>query len=410
MKTNILYRMRAAIVWGSLIWDNSLSLFCISIIVAVLAVSNHTIVFLLPISIGVDLLILFYAIYKDYKATFSEMRRDISLFDNLERANPEQEAIYQNEITKTWQYAGGNKFGTKGITSYICKGLQGLCSSYSFYSDKSIILLHKDFDGGDDRDRFCWIHEMSHCCWHSIINQKRTTTIAHSVCLFILTICATIAFHSWLLPLLGCIAFLLMLFIESQFYLYTKREMDADAMALSLYSDLYGEESMRRIARIFTNRYYKVLADVTTTKKEGQKRINSIFNFLRFTTEEDQRKFMNKLDVEIADEDKNTNPEGKTQRIKLRALALSLTLRRLHRVTSFKEVFLTLNPPLYYIVFPALMFITYYVLYELIAATVFPWWCLLLVAVPIVLILILKKKTENLVIAKSFFIESIINR
>ena len=166
---------------------------------------------------------------------------------------------------------------------------------------------------------------------------------------------------------------------------------------------------MRTIARIFTNIYYEELV-AAKTLKEGKRRINTIFNFLRFTTEEDQREYINKLEERLADEDKNTNPDGETQRIKLRALALNLSLRRLRQVSSFKEVFLTLNPPLYYIVFPALMCMTYYALHEIMGAIALSWWCLFFVGVPIALILILKKRIENLVIAKSFFVENIINK
>ena len=409
MKTNFLYGLRKVIAWTSLIWDNSLSVFCISIIVVILAISNHSILYLLPLSIGFDLLILFFAIYKNYKEAFTEMIKDSLFFENLEKADPEHEAIFQNEISKTWQYAGGNKFGTKRITSFICKDLQGLCTSYSFYSDESIVLLHKDYDDEDDKDLFSWIHEMSHCSWHSMINQKRITTIVHSVFLVIITIFAAIVSHSWWMLIFSIMTCLLILFLENPLYLYSKKEMDADAMALSIFSDLYGKERMRIIARIFTNIYYEELM-AAKTAREGKRRINTIFNFFRFTTEEDQRKIINKLNARIAEEVKNNNPASKIQRIKLRALALNFFIRKPHQVESFSEVFLTLNPPLYYIVFPALMCIAFYVLHDTMTMMAIPQWCILLVVVPIVLLLILKKSIENLTIAKSLFVENIRNK
>ena len=62
MAINILYGLRRVVAWGTLIWDNSLSVFCVSIIVAILAISNHSILFLLPLAIEADLLVLYYSI------------------------------------------------------------------------------------------------------------------------------------------------------------------------------------------------------------------------------------------------------------------------------------------------------------------------------------------------------------
>lgn len=406
MKMNIMNWMRKAVVWTSLIWDNTLSVFCLSLVTVFLAIGNHTLLFLLPLCICFDLLILVYSVNKEYKDSFYEMNKNSQLFNNLVRADEDMETKFQNEVSKTWQFTGGDRFGTKRIASYISKKLADACTSYSFYSDESIILLHNQFDYESDLDCYSWIHEMSHCSWHSLINQKRISTTFHSVCLSLLILAAAFITQSWYIFLVGIVLCLLMLFAESHLYVFSKREMDADAMALTIFGNIYGKERMKRVARIFTNRYYSELLAAESVK-EGQQRINPIYNFLRFATKEDQKKFLSKLNAQILDVDKNNTPGGKLQRIKLKALALNVSKRELPQLDSFNNAFLTLNSPLYYIVFPALILLACIALNKVTLSLTLPWWCLLLAVVPIVLLFILKKRTENLVIMKSFYVENI---
>lgn len=143
MVSSLLNVVMRTIRWITLLWDNSLSIFSMSLIFAMLAIVNHSVAYLLPFCLAIDLTVLFYAIRKIYKDTLVEMMNDETLFENLNEMNCEQETIFLNEIRNTWQFKAANRFGKKRITSFVSGKIESHNQAYAFYSDESVILLQK---------------------------------------------------------------------------------------------------------------------------------------------------------------------------------------------------------------------------------------------------------------------------
>ena len=395
-------------------WDKNLSVFCLSIIVTAISIINHSFLYLLPLCISIDLSILIYAIYKNYKFYIEDMRKHSYLFSGLRKPDEDLEQKYLSEISKFPLFKDGNRFGTKKILSYISQNLSSQATSYPFYSDESIILLHNNFDEGSEIDRHTWIHEMCHCCWHNLIGIKQIATKAHTIFLTLLTITFAIVLHSWWIIFMALIIFIILFKIEGSAYIKSREEMGADAMAFTIFSKLYGIHEMKNTARKLTYRYFESLIRKTDTEKtkdtenlsEVYPLINALHNSLCFTTAEDQDRFREKLEEEIA-ENKNT-PESKLLKTKLQAL--KITIYNLQQYDSFDNGFFTLNPALYYILFPILLCFASYTIIRFSIMVTIPWQCMFLSIIPIAIIIYLWVRIQQWKETKSVFLNIKINK
>lgn len=405
MKRIVCNWLKRAIVQLTLLWDNQLSVFCLSIIMVVISIINHSFLYLLPLCIGIELSVLIYSTYKNYKHYTKKMIKHSNLFSDLKKPDEDLEQQYLSEISKLPHFKGGNRFGTKKIHSYISQNLGDHAESYTFYSDDSIILLHKEFDDKCNLDHFAWIHEMCHCCWHNLIGIKQIATRVHTILLVLVTITFAIALHSWWMILIALAIGIIVFMLEGSPYLKTREEMGADAMAFSIFSKFYGIDKMKHIAKILTNRYYEVL--IAPQNQLGMHaRINTICNSLCFTTEENQKRFREKLKEKIAEAD--SNPESKQLRIKLKSLDLQIC--NLRQYDSFDNGFFTLNPPLYYILFPILLCLAAYTIIRFSIMVTIPWQCIFLSIIPIAIIIYLWIRIQQWKDKKSVFLNIKINK
>ena len=64
MKQIVCNWLKRTTVQLTLLWDNQLSAFCLSIIMVVISIINHSFLYLLPLCIGIDVSILIYSTYK----------------------------------------------------------------------------------------------------------------------------------------------------------------------------------------------------------------------------------------------------------------------------------------------------------------------------------------------------------
>ena len=393
----------------SSLWDTTLSVFCISIIIAVLAISNHSIAFLLPLCIGIDCLISVYAAWQKYIQTFSEMRQDFSLFLELDEVDADLKKSYMQEMKRFKVYSEGNRFGTKSISVYVSRAINGGPTSYSFHSDESVVLLHKDFDNKEDNDRFTMLHEMVHCIGHSLIGQKQIVTRLHSSILALIIAIFSILSHSWWLLLIGILLWMVLMIVESSFYVNSRVEMGADAMACMIFEHLYGREKMRKIARIFTKKYTDEILDshqLRNYSKFGYL-LNEIYGISRFMSDNDKSRYIVSLNGRLASEKKcNSNNKLLIKRIEI----IRRQVLNSPEIESFKNGIITWNPGWYYVVFPLLMVVAWFTTDKVILTVGFPWWYIFLCIVPILLIVLIKKKAANTAIAKSVFLQDIINK
>ena len=405
MKQIICNWFKKAIIRLILLWDNNLSIFCLSIIMVIMSIANHSILYLLPLCIGIELSIFIYSTYKNYRHYTEKMIKDSNLFSDLKKPDENLEQQYLSEISKLPHFKGGNRYGTKKIYSYISQNLGGHAESYTFYSDESIILLHKNFDEEADIDRFSWIHEMCHCCWHSLIGTKQISTRVYTILLTLVAITFAIALHSWWMVLLALPIGVVLFKLEGYVYVKTREEMGADAMAFSIFAKFYGIDKMKHIAKILTNRYFEVL--IAPQNQLGMHaRINTICNSLCFTTEENQKRFREKLKEKIAEAD--SNPESKQLRSKL--ISLDLQICNLRQYDSFDNGFFTLNPALYYILFPILLCLASYTMMRFSIMVTIPWQCILLSIIPIAIIIYLWVRIQQWKDKKSVFLNIKINK
>ena len=393
----------------SSLWDNVLSVFCISIIIAVLAVSNHSIAFLLPLCIGLDGAILVYAAWLKYKQTFSEMRHDFLLFSEMDDVDANLKELYMQEMQKFKVYNEGNRCGTKDISVYVSKAISGEPTSYSFFNDESVVLLHKDFDGEEDNDRFTMLHEMSHCIGHGLIGQKQIATRLHSSLLALIIVIFSVLSHSWWLLFMGLLLCMALMIICSSAYVKSRVEMGADAMACMIFEHLYGKEKMRKMARIFAKKYIAEILDRQQFRNYGKFSylLNEIYSISRFMSEDDKNKYVAKLNDRLVSERKY-NPDNKVL-IKRIEIVRKQVLNS-PRIESFKDKITTWNSGWYYFVFPLLMFVAWFATNKVIQAVEFPWWCILLCILPILFVVIMKRTTARVVIAKSDYIKNVINK
>lgn len=391
------------------LWDTKLSVFCITIISFLLSFSNHSIVFLLPVCIGIDILIMFYAIWKKYRRSFMEMQKDYLLFMELENADTSLTDLYMREIQRFKIYGEGNRYGTKGISVYICKEINGSPTSYSFFNDESIVLLHKDFDGEEDMDRFSMIHEMVHCIGHSLIGQKQISTRLHSILLVLIIAVFSTLSHSWWLLFIGILLWMVMWLISNSNYVNSRVEMGADAMACMIFEHLYRKERMVKMAKIYTKKYTDELIDSKHIKNIGNYGylLNQIYSISRFMSEDDKNDFVAKLNNRLVSEKEYTSDN---QALMKRIEIVRNQILKAPRIESTTNMNLTWNSGWYYFVFPLLMIIAWLATYKVIQVIVIPWWYVFFCIVPILLIVYVKKKAIRTAIKKTDFIQNIINK
>lgn len=395
--------------WMTLFWDNYLSPFSTSIIFALLVFVNHSVAYLLPLCFVIDFTVLFYAIRKNYKATLVEMRNDETLFENLDEVNHEQETIFQNEIRRTWQFKAANIFGKKIITSFISERIESHNQAYAFYNDESVILLQKNYDIENDIDKFRWIHEMAHSCWHTMIDLNHVVSRIQIFFLTILIVVSAVVLQSCWLIIVGEILCIVLFRIKNSLEVDNRKEMGADTMALSIFYDLYGSKRTERVSRVCTNIYYSELLHMKNEK--GWKRyLNLILNLLRFSCKEDQETFITKVKGQISKYDKDRTVNGEFQRVKLKALTLSFITRGFRQLNLSYEIFLSLNPPLYYFTIIAFMFLVYDSLSKALIGVLIPWWCLFLAIIPGIYLFDIILKIGDLTFQKYDFMDFIINQ
>ena len=388
------------------LWDTSVSLFCISIVVLVLSVVNVFFLYLLALSICIDALIWYYATFYQYKNTFDVMRKDYFYFTKLENIDGSLKKLYISEARRFKLFQEGNRFGTKCISAYVSKELDGLSTSYSFFSDESIILLHKDFDGEEDIDRFTFLHEIGHCIGHSLIEQKRLATRFQSVLLVLIIVASSVVLQSLWIFLCGLLFLAIMLFCSSRLYVKSRIEMGADAIAVTIYEHLYGKENMNDIVQIFTKRY----CDEILVCKLGHYGflLNAIFSISRFMSANDKNKFIAKLDERISYEEES--PTGNNRKLLQRLKAIRKHVMKSPQLDTFMDGILTWNPILYYIVFLLLMILAWHSASQVFQFTSIPWWCMLLCTIPIVAIIWLRREIGRATSAKSAFTHNILNK
>lgn len=393
----------------SSVWDRTLSVFCITIISFLLSFSNHSIIIFLPVCIGIDILILFYAIWKKYRRSFMEMQKDYLLFMELENADSALTELFMREIQRFKIYGEGNRYGTKGISVYICKEINGSPTSYSFFNDESIVLLHKNFDGEEDMDRFSMIHEMAHCIGHSLIGQKQISTRLHSTLLVLIIAAFSTLSHSWWLLSIGILLWMVLWLISNSIYVNSRVEMGADSMACMIFEHLYGKERMMKMAKIYTKKYTDELLDSKTFRNIGNYGylLNEIYGISRFMSEEDKNYFVAKLSNRLVSEKEYASDN---QVLMKRIEIVRNQILKAPRIESITNMNLTLNSGWYYLLFPLLMIIAWLATYKVIQVVVIPWWCVFFCIVPILLTVIVKKKAMRTAIKKSDFIHNIIKK
>lgn len=409
MVSSIFNVVMRTIRWITLLWDNSLSIFSMSIIFALLAIVNHSVAYLLPLCIAIDFTVLFYAIRKNYKATLVEMRNDETLFENLYEVNHEQETIFLNEIRNSWQFKAANRFGKKEIISFISESIESHNQAYAFYSDESVILLQKNYDIENDIDKFRWVHEMAHSCWHTMIDLNHVTSRTQIFLLTLLIVISAIVLQSCWLIIIGELLCFVLFRIKNSLEIDNRKEMGADTMALSIFYILYGAKRAEKVSRACTNIYYSELLHVKN-EKDWKRYLNLILNLLRFSCKEDQEKFITKVKGQISKYNKDRSVKGEYQRVKLKALTLSFCGRRFRQLNLSNEIFLTLNPPLYYFTIIVFMFLVYASLSKALIGVVVPWWCLFLVFIPGIWLFGIISKLGDLTCQKHDFMDSINNQ
>ncbi len=393
----------------SSMWDTKLSVFCITIFSALLSFSNHSIIYFIPICIGIDILILFYAIWRKYRQSFLEMQNDYLLFTELERADTALTELYMREIQRFKIYGEGNRNGTKGISVYICQEINGSPTSYSFFNDESIVLLHKDFDGEEDIDRFSMLHEMVHCIGHSLIGLKQIATRLQSTFLVLIIAVFSVLTHSWWILFIGIFLWMVLWVISNSIYVKSRIEMGADAMACMIFEHLYGKERMMKMAKIFTKKYADEILDSQQNRglcNYGYL-LNVIYGISRFMSEDNKNDYVAKLNNRLVSE-KEYASDNKV--LMKRIEIVRNQILKAPRIESITNMNLTWNSGWYYLLFPLLMIIAWLATYKVIQVVVIPWWCVFFCIVPVLLIVFVKKKAIRTVIKKTDFIQNIINK
>ena len=405
----ILEYLNRAIVWITTMWDTSLSMFSISIILAMLAISNLSLAYLLPLSLGIDLLILYYAIKKNYRKVIVEMIYDNILFENLGKTPDEQESLFLDAIRKTKQFKAASRFGKKRIISYISKNIVTHNQAFAFYSDESFVLLHKNYDTESDIDKFRWIHEMAHCCWHTMIELNQTISRIQAIMLTLLIAASSIILQSCCLLIIGESLCLIIFLLRNALAIDNRKEMGADLMALSIFCRLYGERRAEKVARIAVNAYYLELL-YARGEKDWKRYLNLIINLLHFEDIEAQKKFVLKVRKRIFEENMDKTIKGELQRTKLMALSFKLPKKRFRQVPPSYGMYLTMNPPAYYFVYCAMMLLAYTSLSKALFFLDIHWWCLFFGIIPIIIMIVLVLSIFKLKLFKQYYVESIKNK
>lgn len=391
----------------SILWDVYLSVYIMTLICGVLAIFSPTFVILLPLCLALDILILKFASFVEYKRMLSSMRRDISTFAHIVEIDCDLTELCMREIRRFNLFDEGNKYGTKTISVFRSKNKYTRATSYPFFRSRSIVLLHDKFNGKENVDRFLLLHEMCHCLGYSLAIRKVVITRTQVAFLTALMMAAAIVLSSWEIIQFSVIFCITMAIIESPIYVNSKTETEADVMALSIFSNLYGEEVMRTMARIFTNRYYAGISKKSSIVKAAYL-LNSTKVMSRFMFSEDRSRFIDKLKDRISFEKEEIS--SKSLRL---AGWLWILKRRIKKARQFKyneNVVLLWNPLLYYIAFPLFMFGIYMVLDRATIGISVPWWCLALTAIPFVMIKLLEKFLYKQIARKSEFIHNIIHQ
>ena len=385
-------------------WDTTVSVFSISIVIFALSLCNGSIAYLMPFAICTDILILSYSAFIRYKRTFTKMRHGFLNFTVLENVDENLKQLYLSEARKFRIFEEGNIFGTKSISVYISKKITGAPTSYSFFNDESIILLHKDFDKEEPIDRFVLLHEMGHCIFHSLIEQKQAITFIQSTLLALIVVFSSVILCSWRTLSLGLFLFVILLFCGNNLSVKSRIEMGADAVAVIIFEHLYGRDKMKEVVDISTQRYYSEI-EACSLKDFGYL-LNSIYSISRFLSDSDREHYISKIDVRISEE---VNATSGNKALVNRLKAFKKKLTKAPKLETFTDGILTWNPAIYYVVYPLLMLFAWESVSHVMHTITIPWWFVFICIVPIAFIIIIRKQIVKTVTEKSDFIQNILN-
>ena len=368
------------------VWDTTFSNFCLTILIFLLSLGNSSILYLLPLGVGMDFFVLIYSVYLWNKKTFSQMQKDKLLFIHAKELESSLKDEYLTEISRFRMYKEGNRFGTKSISIYISTDLFNASTSYSFFSEESIVLLHGKFDVNETIDRFTLLHEMVHCIGHSLFGIKQIATQWHSNILFFTIIITSIFMCFWWMILLGTFLWFIMMFLETSIARKSREEMEADAVALMLFEHLYGKEQKSMLARVITNRYYDGILQKNLTERLYLK--NALWSVSRFMSESDREHFIERMDKRIS------IGEDRAKKLK----SLKLQVQKSQRIESFNNGILTWQPTLYYLVFPLLIILSWFTTSKVAVLMNISWWSVFFFLIPMSLIVVFQKRVKKTII------------
>ncbi len=406
----ILSKLQKVMMW----WDNSISVFTLTIVNVVLAFYNPSLFILLPLNIGFDMLLLALASLHVYKQAFAEMLNDYNLFGNIQVYTGQLKEIGMSEMKRFKMFNEGNLYGTKDIEIFVSEKLHRGAVAYSFWADESIILLHNEFDESNDIDIFKLLHEMFHCVYHCLIRQHRIMVRIQVTCMIVLIIISSsLSFNMWI-AITGLTLCLALLFVETKTYDESRREVEANVMALTIFEHRYGSKRNKRVA--------KIICDIALEQLEAKSLksaipiVNEICKLSRFLTKEDLNSLVMKIEEMMfiwrTIVRQKSNPECKKENKRTRRNLLTLWLLMKKRINkpqlkNFRNGYMTWSPSLYYILFPVLMFVSFLAVKNILIGITIPSWSLSLALIPVVLFLVIWRTIKILKLKKGEFIKDL---
>ncbi len=359
----------------------------ITIILLPLYLTKKTFLWLLPISILLDIICCMMSYLLAYKNVLNKMRES-SLFknqcSNINRDNLTDLLEFYKKVCKEQRlvYCVPTFVGIKS------NGVLGGFTAFPFV-DGSVLCLSKDADMTDRLTETLIAHELLHCFTHSGFRAqaKMQRIIVFVSCL--LAFFYSLCFSSWwLLTIVLLLSMLLWYYAEEE--VESKTEMDADALSLRWICHKYGKTEMVEMASVILSIRIHEFLKCPKKDKKHLMLFNTIKMLMPCTTLEERSCILKDIENECELLYRNDRKHLQYKMLLLR--------RAFHIETVSSDVY---NPivlgisPVAIILLPILFVLTMICAYQLLSTAIIqPWilWFLILEAVIIIAVILIKRK------------------
>lgn len=259
--------------------------------------SQRTFVWLLPISLLLDIIFLMLSYLSAYRNVLQELENS-SIFQNSCRCVSTDNLSKMLEFYRTVCKEQRLAYFIPTFVGVRTTGIIGGYATFPFV-DGSVVCISDSADTTDQLTETLIAHELLHCFTHpGFRTQAKMQRIIALIAVMSSLSWSIISSNWWMLIIVIIISFLVWYYAEEE--VDSKIEMDSDLLSLKWIDYKHGKEAMRDMASIVLEIRIRKFIKCPKTDKKHLMLFNSIQNLMPLVAFEERREILSDLEKQYA--------------------------------------------------------------------------------------------------------------